>query len=920
MASPGSCSGLAGVSAGVVGLLLAVLLVGGCDAPANGRAGELITAGELRLEIDVQGNLTSLADTQGREFLAKEDVQPLISLMVAASPQQEATEAVRYSPLSWRYEPVTSRYVFAFADDISVSVRADDHNTYLTLSVESVDNPGGKDIRVVYWGPLVTTITDYVADSLGVVYTNDFAIGAQALNPKTIGGWPLEYADLGFKHRMVDKPGQWQRASRYRFENSAARVIDAGSLLQFYSRDYSTTRRYDVFLFRDEGAYRRVEPLLDRQTGELSEDALLPGSGIALFGVSSKKEPGRGETRLDVIRDTILDVVADIEVEQGLPHLLYDGEWGKRSDAVTQPYLILGDLDRNSIGEAVAWAKRAGMGTIYKNTQRGLFDRVGDYPVGSEFDGDDPDSTGSYAELAEVIAVANHEGVEVGSHSLSNFVSTQGPWVTPEASPQLAWRGRDHLLNALGEADTDIVVADEKIFTWDTRAGETCYVRLGGEIASYTGVSMSTAEVRLTGVERGVFGTIARPHEVGSDVDRLFFVGGGYQMFLGGYELLDDVAKGLTDAINATGIRVLSLDGLEGTGMTGYGIYGLSSFVRDFLNRLDRPDGFVFDASLFSHYGWHAINRLNWGEVHGVPVWEAHRALRWSYQAFYVRNMIPRMMGWYRIEPDSTLHELEWAYSKAVSFDAGYGLHTDLEILDNKPDAGSLLEAAKTWRQAQQAGAFSDGQRFRMRDMFSFWHLETLEEGRRWQLWQVNHETLQRHAPEIVERPAAGHPLYNIAPSAKVSVSSYLDNSFTGTRLTDGQTGAFSGKMDDPAWPRPGGERDEAISRWQYFPGIEGSGEWVSDGELEPWALLQWNSPQQIEKILLFDRARHDQNARRGRLTFSDGSEIELADIPPNGSHLAVSFAPKRVDWVRVELSGEGSNVGLAEMVVLARP
>ncbi|MCU6708059.1 glycosyl hydrolase-related protein [Paenibacillus sp. J5C_2022] len=98
---------------------------------------------------------------------------------------------------------------------------------------------------------------------------------------------------------------------------------------------------------------------------------------------------------------------------------------------------------------------------------------------------------------------------------------------------------------------------------------------------------------------------------------------------------------------------------------------------------------------------------------------------------------------------------------------------------------------------------------------------------------------------------------------------------------------------------------------------IQGTGEWVSHAELNPWIRLDWPTKREIGKIVLVDRSNHTDNARDGVLTFSDGSSIEVNGIDIFGRPKEVVFDTKNVSWVRFDATnGQGYNVGLSEILV----
>jgi hypothetical protein len=95
-----------------------------------------------------------------------------------------------------------------------------------------------------------------------------------------------------------------------------------------------------------------------------------------------------------------------------------------------------------------------------------------------------------------------------------------------------------------------------------------------------------------------------------------------------------------------------------------------------------------------------------------------------------------------------------------------------------------------------------------------------------------------------------------------------------------------------------------------------GAGEWASN-ELDPWIQLKWLSLKTIGKITLYDRPNLTDNANGGILTFSDGSSLNVAGIPADGSPLILTFPSKSITWVKFRVvGGSGSHVGLSEITI----
>lgn len=134
----------------------------------------------------------------------------------------------------------------------------------------------------------------------------------------------------------------------------------------------------------------------------------------------------------------------------------------------------------------------------------------------------------------------------------------------------------------------------------------------------------------------------------------------------------------------------------------------------------------------------------------------------------------------------------------------------------------------------------------------------------------------------------------NIAATAKVTASSSLNKQFQAGNIKDG------------------------------IIGVANKGEWACEGDTTdwgyirfPWIQLEWNQPQAIDKILLFDRPSLNNHIAGGRLIFSDGSIVWVNEIPNDGSVKLVKFETKNVTSVRFETTdGTGRDLGFSEIEV----
>ncbi len=101
--------------------------------------------------------------------------------------------------------------------------------------------------------------------------------------------------------------------------------------------------------------------------------------------------------------------------------------------------------------------------------------------------------------------------------------------------------------------------------------------------------------------------------------------------------------------------------------------------------------------------------------------------------------------------------------------------------------------------------------------------------------------------------------------------------------------------------------------------------EWSSEGgKTGTWLNLKWAKSYSVEKVILFDRPNTNDQITSGTLTFSDGSTVNFAALPNNGSTgLTVTFPAKTTNSLKMTVTGVSSttaNVGLSEIQVFGVP
>ncbi|WP_309118689.1 hypothetical protein [Paenibacillus sp.] len=635
----------------------------------------------FEVEFDRIGNLIGLRCSKtGREFASGRLKSPIVRVRTNG-----ATEA----PSGFRRTGAGMIALEFKESGLQIEVSVEEHPLYLTFEVKRITGPAPS---VLLWGPYATTLSASIGESVGIVHDGEYAIGIQTLNEKTIGGHPVDvpagpvaaYADAKMDYSV----------------SAAWPTAEGGSLLQAYVRNRTRAERRAVWGQSD----IFVAPLS-------GFDAELEGSRIALFGCPV---------------DRVLDTLETIELGEGLPHPTIDGAWAKTSPAANQSYLI-SDFSESTIGEAVGYAKQAGLRYVYHPEP---FNNWGHFELNPSSFPNGDQGMRSCVELAE------REGVYLGVHTLTNFTSLNDPFVTPVPDPRLQRAGSARLTAPVGAEDAEITVDDPVPFRLSLYRRT---VVVGGELIEYEAVSDSPPWT-LLGCKRGANGTTAAAHAAGMDVGRLW--DHPYDVFFPDLALQDEYGDRLAELFRNTGLRQISFDGLEGVYATGHEDYAASRFVKRCFDGWDRE--VINDASIVvPNFLWHVHTRFNWGEPWGAATREGQLQWRLHNQRYFARNFIPRMLGWFLVRSASnafeatTMDEIEWVLSKAAGFDAGFALVADLAVLRRNGNVEALLSAVREWERARRMKAFTTEQQARMQDPKSDWHLEPIDPNR-WSLYEVD--------------------------------------------------------------------------------------------------------------------------------------------------------------------------------------
>ena len=677
------------VSAGAAALLPAQSAFAATGMPAV-----ILKTRHAAFTIDATGALSAIA-CEGRNVLAPGQAAPILSLRAAGKlhAPDRADWKAQSRKLTLSFDGIGAEAVVAVSEKPS-------HVRFELTGLRTAEA-----VELALWGPYPLSIGDLVGEVVGVVRDPVSAVGIQALNVRTLGGYPSEESDIAPDGIAADDSGIYpglpdELRKQQNWRGDTARHTEFGSSLQAYCRNRDRRR-----VISNWGHEKFVALPFD--------DGGVVGSKIALFAVPT------GES---------LATLGAIEVAEGLPHPTMDGVWAKMSPRATASYLIA-DFGEATIDVAIEITQRAGLKVLYHSSP---FETWGHFQLKP---GLFPRGRDGFRACVEK---ARRAGLGVGFHTLSNFITPNDSYVTPRPDPRLAQIGTSQLTADLDAVQTEIPVSDP---SWFQQKSVLRTVLIGEELIRFESVS-SAAPWRLLGCRRGAWGTQSAAHANGADAAML--MDHGYKVFLTDAALSVEVARNIAEFCNETGAVQLSLDGLEGNWSTGMGQYGCSLFTSAWYDALSPAlRGHVInDASNPHHFAWHIATRYNWGEPWYAGFRQSQTLLRLRNQLFYKRNLIPPMLGWFSLRPDTTLEDVEWLCARAAGFDAGFALVTSFDSKATQTSAsvagldsarGAMFDVVRQWETAREGGAFPESVKPELQDVSREFHLAAVGPGE-WEL------------------------------------------------------------------------------------------------------------------------------------------------------------------------------------------
>ncbi len=578
---------------------------------------------------------------------------------------------------------------------------------YYKLTVLSVPEEAGGFV----FGPYQTDASTF-GEVLGAAwYDNGCVACIQSLMPKVVGGCKVE--SLKNKNNVplhedpaaeIDKTVYLQCSVSNRTKESAMDYLDMKNVMV------------------------KATPLPD---GEIS------GASIALIAADSA--------------DDLISIISDMELAEGLPHPYYQGSYVKTDRRATSYYMIFGGSGLTN-EERIEYAGRAGVSCIYFSD---LLDSWGHFHIDSN---NFPNGVEQVAALSDMAA---RYKVDVGTHTLSNFIHTYDPYVTPVPHDNLLIMDQTELTCDACANAVELHIKEDKNYATSSTLNT---LRIGDELITYS--EYDAKRKCLIGCTRGTFDTKAAAHQTGDTVSRLW--DHGYRTLFPDINLQREMADRLGKIIRDGKLHRMSFDGLEGCAYTGGGEYAMANYVQRVLDIVGND--IVCEGSRITHYLWHAFAYCNWGE----PWYDDARrggmqTYRTHYLPFFKRNLIPNMLGWFAIWLNRGKYEatppenVEFILSRSTAFDAGMALFSESEVAKKHGKYGEYLDLVRLWGDFRLHANIPDNVKEKMQEETSNWHLEKTEDG--WVLSELIIRNQDLDYTDRVVKAEAGYVDNNVKES-----------------------------------------------------------------------------------------------------------------------------------------------------------
>ncbi|MDP7017096.1 MAG: hypothetical protein QGG36_14920, partial [Pirellulaceae bacterium] len=461
----------------------------------------------------------------------------------------------------------------------------------------------------------------------------------------------------------------------------------------------------------------------------------LDGAKVAVIGCPTKN---------------LLDIIEQIEIDNGLPHPTIDGVWARKSPEQMKSILYT-DISEATVDQVIAYAKAGGFSTIHINRPVWCASN-GSYLINRK------NFPGGEAGLLSVSRKIHAAGLKFGMHNWEMVIYKHDPLVHPvPAKGFLMYPDRRRILASdIGPDDTFIPTTTSPnglLSKGDKAVHYGRDLRIGDEIIIY-GDLKRTKPYGFTGCLRGALGTKRTAHKATAAIDNFAeFYWSYYKPDLQG-ELFDRIMRAEAALLDKFEVDYYYPDGAgENTNqyphvLPDWYVRGLAAVKRYHYTR--REVRFAHGA--VSNFAWHVMTQGNHSDsVQNGVIEHFNRSLAES--AHFRANLQPYDLGWFGYfthnvtGPATRPREMAYAWCKALSHGAPISLSTDKRRLDGNGRTQEIFSMIRNWEQLKIAGYFSEDIREQLKQPDREFALEQTRDGQ-WRVRPVSYAPA-KYVPDV---------------------------------------------------------------------------------------------------------------------------------------------------------------------------
>ncbi len=435
--------------------------------------------------------------------------------------------------------------------------------------------------------------------------------------------------------------------------------------------------------------------------------------------------------------ESLLDIIEQVEIDNGLPHPTIDGVWARRSPDQMKSILYT-QISEDTADEMIAYAKAGGFTYVHINRPHWCASN-GSFLINRK------NFPNGEAGLLAVSRKIHAAGLKFGLHNWEMVVHKHDPLVTPvPAQGFLMYPERQRILAAdIGPGDSFIPTTTSPrglLAKGDKAEYHGRDLRIGDEIIIY-GDLQTTEPYGFTSCQRGAHGTVTAAHAAGATI-------GNFAEFYWSH-YLPDLQSDLFDRVIRAEAAVLDRFEADyfypdGSGqntnyyppewLPNWYTRGLSAVKRYQYTRREVR----FSHGPVSNHSWHVLTQGNHRDVSQIGFMENFNGSL-ADAASSILNLTPFDLGWFGYfthtvtGPATRPREMVYAWSKALAYAAPISLSVDKDRLDGNGRTQEIFAMIRNWEELKIAGYFPERIREQLKEPNREFALEQTAKGK----WQV---------------------------------------------------------------------------------------------------------------------------------------------------------------------------------------